>query len=239
VNVYAYPVAGISAAGSTTFCQGGNVTLNASGGSSYLWSNAASGASISVGNSGLYSVIAYNPAGCADTSSAIAVTVHTLPAVALSLPQDTFCLLDPVFLLTGATPAGGTWSGPGVSGTTFDPQSAGVGFHTISYTVTDSNSCQNSATQSVYVDICTGIPVTDSNNKFFAYPNPATDVLSVVWLNDAEQLNIRDVTGRVVYSANVSGVQQLQVNVQELAAGVYTIELTGVSPKTIPLIINH
>lgn len=239
VNVYAYPVAGISASGSTTFCQGGSVTLNASGGSSYVWSNSASGSSIIVGNSGTYSVIAYNAAGCADTSSAIAVTVHTLPAVALSLPQDTFCLLDPVFLLTGASPAGGTWNGPGVSGNTFDPQSAGVGIHTIAYTVSDSNSCQNTATQTVYVDICTGIPVTDSNNKFFAYPNPATQVVSIVWQDEAELLNIRDVTGRIVYSVIVSGVQQLQVDVQELAAGVYTVELNGVSPKAIPLIINH
>src|SRR5690606_25359489 len=35
------------------------------------------------------------------------------------------------------TPAGGVFSGPGVTGTTFDPATAGVGSHTITYDYTD------------------------------------------------------------------------------------------------------
>lgn len=55
----------------------------------------------------------------------------------------------------------GTLTGPGVTdnadGTgTFDPATAGVGVHTLSYTVTDNNGCTASATCDVEVIVCTG-----------------------------------------------------------------------------------
>ena len=40
-----------------------------------------------------------------------------------------------------ATPAGGTFGGPGVSSGRFDPAAAGAGLHTLTYTVTDSLGC--------------------------------------------------------------------------------------------------
>ncbi|WP_310393927.1 gliding motility-associated C-terminal domain-containing protein [Hymenobacter sp.] len=40
-----------------------------------------------------------------------------------------------------ATPAGGTFSGPGVAGGRFDPAAAGVGTHTLTYSVNDSLGC--------------------------------------------------------------------------------------------------
>ncbi|WP_161806929.1 gliding motility-associated C-terminal domain-containing protein [Hymenobacter sp. AT01-02] len=40
-----------------------------------------------------------------------------------------------------ATPAGGTWSGPGMSGTTFNPAQAGLGTHTLTYSLADTLGC--------------------------------------------------------------------------------------------------
>jgi gliding motility-associated-like protein len=51
-------------------------------------------------------------------------------------------------LITGTT--GGTFSGPGVSGNNFDPTSAGVGTHSITYTVGNSP-CQATSSQQVTV----------------------------------------------------------------------------------------
>ncbi|MBD79578.1 MAG: hypothetical protein CL840_11730, partial [Crocinitomicaceae bacterium] len=45
-----------------------------------------------------------------------------------------------------------TYSGTGVSGTTFNPVTAGVGTHTITYKHTDANSCSDSATQTIKVN---------------------------------------------------------------------------------------
>ena len=46
----------ITASGPTTFCNGGSVTLTASAGTSYLWSNGATTQSITVTNAGSYTV---------------------------------------------------------------------------------------------------------------------------------------------------------------------------------------
>lgn len=48
--------------------------------------------------------------------------------------DPTYCISDDPDLLTGE-PGGGTFSGPGMTGATFDPAAAGVGVHTITYTL--------------------------------------------------------------------------------------------------------
>ena len=48
-------------------------------------------------------------------------------------------------VVLAATPAGGTFGGPGVSGSRFDPAAAGAGTHTLTYTVADSLGCGTSS----------------------------------------------------------------------------------------------
>lgn len=55
-----------------------------------------------------------------------------------------------VVALTGS-PTGGTWSGPGVSGSNFYSSSLSAGTYTVTYTVTGSNGCQKSVNASVTV----------------------------------------------------------------------------------------
>ena len=50
-------------------------------------------------------------------------------------PVAPICSTDGVITLTAAEP-GGTWSGTGVSGDQFDPTVAGLGSHTVTYTIT-------------------------------------------------------------------------------------------------------
>ncbi|WP_022821990.1 gliding motility-associated C-terminal domain-containing protein [Hymenobacter norwichensis] len=51
-----------------------------------------------------------------------------------------------------ATPVGGTFSGPGVSGSIFNPSAAGVGTHTITYSISDTLGC-GVGTQTVTVSL--------------------------------------------------------------------------------------
>jgi gliding motility-associated-like protein len=75
-----------------------------------------------------------------------------LPVVTLAALAPA-CLNTPPYLLTGGNPAGGSYSGPGVSGDTLYPSMAGVGTHNIKYTYTDpATSCTNSAIQPVLVN---------------------------------------------------------------------------------------
>ncbi|HNM70643.1 MAG TPA: HYR domain-containing protein, partial [Flavobacteriales bacterium] len=62
------------------------------------------------------------------------------------------CVDAASFALTGSSPAGGTYSGPGVSGGNFDAATAGVGAHTITYSYTDGNGCSNSCTFTITVN---------------------------------------------------------------------------------------
>ncbi|MCA8831856.1 DUF7948 domain-containing protein [Hymenobacter pini] len=87
--------------------------------------------------------------GCGSTTRTI--VVHPLPKVEAG-PNLTFCAYEtqPV-QLTGFSPAGGTWSGTGVSaGGLFTPPNTNLrgGIFTLTYTVTE-NGCANSATRQV------------------------------------------------------------------------------------------
>ncbi|MFC2024186.1 hypothetical protein ACFLTJ_01205, partial [Chloroflexota bacterium] len=83
------------------------------------------------------------------------LTVYTLPTADAG-PNQTFCNDDPSISLTGTgeSPSGGTWSGTGVTGTTFDPGDAGNGTHIITYEYTDGNGCSNSDTRVYTVESC-------------------------------------------------------------------------------------
>ena len=50
------------------------------------------------------------------------------------------------------TPAGGTFSGTGVTGNSFNPTTAGVGTKTITYSYTNGSGCTNSATTTIVVN---------------------------------------------------------------------------------------
>lgn len=87
--------------------------------------------------------------GCASISTQ-SVFVNELPLVSFSGLAAHYCVENAPVTLTG-TPAGGTFSGPGISGNSFNPGSAGVGFHAITYSYTDGNGCTNTSTQNVNV----------------------------------------------------------------------------------------
>jgi len=66
----------ITANGPLTFCQGGSVTLTASAGSSYLWSNGATTNAITVSTSGSYWVTVTYASSCTSTTSPSIVVVQ-------------------------------------------------------------------------------------------------------------------------------------------------------------------
>ncbi len=88
VTVNEPPVSAITAQGPTTFCTGGNVTLTAGSGSSYLWSNGAATESINVSTAGLYSVKITDANGCLSASSAPAEVIVNKSPVAVPGPDQ-------------------------------------------------------------------------------------------------------------------------------------------------------
>jgi hypothetical protein len=70
--------------------------------------------------------------GCETARVPVTATIVTDPPVCPA--NASVCINAPAFTLTGGTPAGGTYSGNGVSGGIFDPAVAGTGVHVITYT---------------------------------------------------------------------------------------------------------
>lgn len=79
--------------------------------------------------------------GCTD-SDQTTITVLPVPDATIN-PTGILCFNGPVVTLTAHDP-GGTWSGPGMTGSNFNPSIAGIGNHTITYSITDINGCSSS-----------------------------------------------------------------------------------------------
>ncbi|RLB66844.1 MAG: hypothetical protein DRH08_05165, partial [Deltaproteobacteria bacterium] len=79
--------------------------------------------------------------GCRD-SVMHSVNVHLLPLVQTGHYDTIYDVNEPAFFIAGS-PSGGTFTGKGISGITYDPALAGAGFDTVVYAYTDGNSCTN------------------------------------------------------------------------------------------------
>jgi hypothetical protein len=110
--------------------------------------------------------------GCSNSCTFI-ITVNPLPVV--SCPANfSVSLATPPFLLFGGSPAGGNYSGPGVSMNFFDPSVAGPGSHVITYTYTDGNGCTNFCTFIITVTDQVLYEFGDAPEGVLAYPTPPT-----------------------------------------------------------------
>ena len=232
INVNPTPTASITPSGSTTFCQGGFVTLTASGATNYQWNNGSNQNSITVFNGGNYSVIV-SANGC----SAIAnqnVVVNPLPSVSLN-PLPTFVNINTPIITLSGSPAGGNYVGQGITANNFSASAAGLGAANISYNYTSAAGCNGSASQSTIVYDTTGIvcttydtvttfiSVTDTliintnitglnppnnTNTIKVFPNPANDHITIHYGNFAIMngytLKITNSIGQIVYSTPIN-----------------------------------
>ncbi len=82
-----------------------------------------------IADTGLHKILFSLPGKCVDT---LRIRVTGLPKVSFSGLQNNYCLKDTIDNLV-VSPIGGTLTGNGISGYTFNPQTAGSGDHTILY----------------------------------------------------------------------------------------------------------
>jgi len=162
-----------------------------------------------------------------ESSTTGVFTVNTAPSVALTLTVTDLCIYNSAVALAGGTPASGSYSGNGVSGSSFNPASAGLGNSTITYTYTDGNGCSGSATDIINVDDCAGINETDAVVVAVA-PNPSTGnfMVSVKDVSLLTNLSVIDLSGKTVQN-NVELVDatSVSVTIADKNTGVYI--LTG------------
>jgi glucose/arabinose dehydrogenase len=166
--------------------------------------------------------------GCTltDTQS---VNVVAAPTVSITGADTLYCYFDPPVTLTG-NPAGGTFSGPGMTGNVFDP-SAAIGYDTIMYSYTDSvTGCSNSISIVIHVDICEGIGEGSTLISLSLFPNPNNGefILNIALRNEQQlKAEITDILGKIIIEKEISaqsGNNSIQLN-NALAKGTYFLKL--------------
>jgi hypothetical protein len=210
----------------TLVCAGDSVTFMGAGASTYSWDNGVTdNMPYAAMMSATYNVVGTDSNGCTG-SAAVTVNVNAVPNVTLSLPLDTACSLLGSVTLGGESPAGGTWSGPGVTGNSFDPVVAGNGMHAITYTYTDTiTGCSATAVDSMLVDICNGIDVNENGNAVI-YPNPNNGEFTLIPVGTGlVDVMIYNATGQLVSAEKATAGQPNKLNIA--ASGMYSVVIVG------------
>ena len=142
-------------ANKTIICNGDSVLLSVGGANTYQWSPILQANSyVKPSATTTYTATGTNTTtGCYNTNTKI-IIVNPLPTVNAGIGQI-YCNQNIPAMLSGYTPTNGgvgVWSGSGVSNPNiFNPSTAGMGAHILTYTFTDNNGCINSDTVIAHV----------------------------------------------------------------------------------------
>ena len=216
--------------------------LSTNGGSTYSNITGATNssfaqASVPVGQNG-YRFRVIVTAGCGSvTSTGAILTVNAYPVITFS-PVYVVCKSDAAFTLS-ATPAGGAFSGTGVSGSSFVPSAAGVGPIAVTYTAANAG-CQSQVSRTIQVNECSERHLTlDKYPAVIIYPNPNNGVFGIRLNTDLySSMNVKvfNSMGQLVKSQVATGLTYGSViNValpSSAPSGTYHLYLTSDSDKS-------
>jgi len=112
-------------------------------------------------------------------------------------------------------------------------QEVGVGDHSYSLIVTDSNSCENSDTVIIHVEHFNAVPYTYESGSIKIYPNPTGEFLNISFedINDKEILvRVNDISGKEMIHKTYeffSDKDILELEISYLPDGIYYIGIIG------------
>lgn len=210
--------------------KGGNPSAGGGGGGGYYgggggsWGGGGGGSGYTEPSAS--NVIDTNGYEAGDGYAKISFIAAPKPTATLTATKDTNCITISKDSLIGL-PMGGAFSGTGVTGSNFDPSSAGAGSYTLYYVYTDSLGCAaDTATTEVVVNLCTGIQQVNSlNTTIHFYPNPFT-VNVIVEINTKEPiaLNMFNSMGQEVGTWALKQGKNI-INTSDLPGGIYLMQV--------------
>lgn len=172
--------------------------------------------------------------GCTAVDTA---TIHVLqpPSVSLELSPNSICLWDAPMPLAGASPPGGNWTGEGlVNDSLWSPLWSGPGEFPVTYTVTGSNGCSATATDTLRVLICiTGITERyGPGDGLSLYPVPASNWIALYNAGSGSPvaITVLDAQGRQVLRQPAAGSTVQRVDISTLANGRYLMHVELADP---------
>lgn len=222
INVLNTPTVSID--GESSICEGESVTLtaNSTGTVTYGWNTGANTSSITVTPIGTFTYIVTVDNGACIAVASQEVEVRLIPTIDFTIATPLLCTIDPIITFT-ADPSGGTFYGTGVTGDTFDP-SIGAGTYPISYSLTVSNGCVASQTQTLNVMVCSGVNELTLQSNAILYPNPATSNVMLQSDKVVSSVLIYDYSGKLVKIIEMNALES-NIEVSDLAKGFYTFTL--------------
>jgi hypothetical protein len=235
----------ISASGSTTFCSGGSVFLTSSSATGNVWSTGATTQTITVNQSGSYSVTVTN-GSCAATSAPQVVTVNTVIVPSITASATSVCAGNTVTLTSSSDPSFASYSW--TNGATTQTISVGAGTYAV--TITSTNGCSATA-PSVTITTGTGTQpfitvggptticegdgvtmlsssVTGNTWNFNGSPMPGQTGITCT----ATQMGIYSLTVNVNGCVSTSATVPVVVNPRPTANGSHTSNINGVTVFT-------
>ena len=231
------PVAAYTTSPSSV-CAGSAVQFSGSAGNgetAWSWSFTGGNPSTSTSQSpsvtyaagGTYSVklIVTNPVGNDTTTQQLIVNSSPSATVAIT-PASSVSSSNGGAILTvtgGTSPFTYSWSNDNSTSDSI----ANVHSGTYNVTITDANSC--TATASAVVTV-TGILALSNNSTVSIYPNPASNVLNLVWSEKSNaEVTVLDLNGAVISTFVTSGDMKSVCDVHSLATGSYILRITDKS----------
>lgn len=204
----------------TAVCNG-STPINLSGGSPAGGTYSGTGVSAGTFNPSTAGVgthtITYSYTNSNQCTATASKTIEVLAVTNISLSAfSAVCINNTAFALTGGSPAGGAYSGPGVNAGTFNPATAGTGTKTITYSVTAGNGCVSSASSNLQVNDKPTAAISSPGGTVICSGTPLTLQASVSagsqyqWLLNSSAATSLS-TSNTTYSASVAGSYQLKV----------------------------
>lgn len=142
---------------------------------------------------------------------------------------DPICEQSGPVVLPLGSPAGGVYSGIGVSGSLFDPTGLAAGEYTTTYTFTTIHGCSRSDSTKINVVNCLGVEDWGADFQVDIYPNPSKGVvhLDLTEVTDPVDLEIYNSIGKKVYETILhEGENEIDLHVE---SGIYLLKLSHAS----------
>ncbi|MFA6057820.1 MAG: PKD domain-containing protein [Taibaiella sp.] len=234
-NVIIRPLPVAALGNDTSICNGAQITLDAGNpGYSYLWNTGAISQTITVTDSGTYSVTVTTPYNCVNTEDKHVAFLpapyvegfNFIPLFYEELGKVKFSPLNPTSVNTHKWDFG---DGSPTS-TQVNPEHIYASSGQYNVTLTVYNGCGSyNVSLIINVSLNTGI-VTLSNGQAVVniYPNPANQAVSIE--NKTIDIKMKEIMvfntlGAMVYRNNANSDQQHQLSVSEFASGMYIIRI--------------
>ena len=217
----------------TSICAGDSVVLDAgSGFASYLWSDNSQNQSITIFNSGTYSVTVTDSSGCVGFD-VVSINSYQQPIAGFSYLQNTGLEINFTDLSQNNTQ--NYWDFLGVNN--FTPMGVGnvsyiypfAGAYTVRMIA--ANSCSSDTTETI-INVIASIETLSLDDKINIYPNPTNDFIHLDFKDNIKinQINLRNIHNQLIRQVGIKELnnsqgQTYQLNISALSKGIYFIEI--------------